>query len=298
LNVRAVAAVVVVAGLTIWALTQVSGDESQDQGPVSAAQQGAAPTQAEPSSRARRLFEPGLLDLYMSSAAEQDLDWTIVAAVDRLEGGEESAVSASERVLGIALELNGFGAPDDYRAALEARGLSSGFVDRAFALAESLQSEPGLANVPATHDGFGLPVEGTVVAGYGSRFGAVHDGVDIEAPEGREIHAVAAGLVTSVGFSSLRGNQTCLAHRLDPAVEGRGSVQSCYGNQSQIIVEPGDRVAAGETIGLVGCSGPCLRPHTHFRVLAGNGDAAPAVDPQPFFSDSVGDVSQLGQPLE
>jgi murein DD-endopeptidase MepM/ murein hydrolase activator NlpD len=62
-------------------------------------------------------------------------------------------------------------------------------------------------------------------------------------------------------------------------------------------VAPGDVVRQGEEIGAVGCSGPCLRPHVHFRVLLGTGEAAPATDPAPFLVPAA-DADVPGRPLE
>jgi murein DD-endopeptidase MepM/ murein hydrolase activator NlpD len=256
-----------------------------------------AAAKAEPSAKALRLFDEAELKAYMSTGEKAGLDWAVIAAVDRLEG---SGIAATERIPAIGLQLQGFGAPEDYRGALEAReGSSPRFAAEVLALADSLRAEPDLGEAGTVRRGFRLPVEGgTVVAGYGSRFGLVHDGIDIEAPEGEVISAAGPGVVSSVGFSELRGNQTCVVHRLSPPAEGRDSVQTCYGNQSQIAVEPGDVVDGGEEIGAVGCTGPCLRPHVHFRVLTGIGESAPATDPGPYLSADVGDVSRAGTPLD
>jgi murein DD-endopeptidase MepM/ murein hydrolase activator NlpD len=262
----------------------------------------AAPTAAEsdgddpaPSDKARRLLGAADLEVYRATGADLGLDWTVIAAVDLIERGANQSVPAAERIPAIGYQLQGFGAPDDYRGALEAR-TSAGFARRVLALAETLGDEQALGRVPAARGRLALP-EGTVVAGYGARYGVVHDGIDVEAPDGSPLSVAASGVVVSAGFSPLYGNQTCVAHRLVPSLEGEDGIQTCYGNQSRIDVGPGDVVRQDETIGTVGCSGPCLRPHVHFRVLLGTGEAARATDPAPFLVPAA-EADAPGRPLE
>jgi murein DD-endopeptidase MepM/ murein hydrolase activator NlpD len=248
-----------------------------------------------PSGKARRVLGAADLDVYRTTGTDLGLDWTVIAAVDLLERGARSSVPAAERIPAIGYQLQGLGAPSDYRVALEAR-TSAAFARRVLALAETLGSERALGRAPAARGRLELP-QGTVVAGYGARYGVVHDGIDIEAPDGSRLSVAANGIVVSAGFSPLYGNQTCVAHRLVPMLEGEDRIQTCYGNQSRMDVAPGDVVRQGETIGAVGCSGPCLRPHVHFRVLLGTGEAARATDPAPFLVPAA-DAKVPGRPLE
>jgi len=85
---------------------------------------------------------------------------------------------------------------------------------------------------------------------------APHFGVDIAAPVGTPIHAPAEGIVSNGGEYYLEGGFTLLDH-------GHG-VSTCYMHQSRRIAQPGDRVARGDLIGLVGQSGRATGPHVHW----------------------------------
>lgn len=89
-----------------------------------------------------------------------------------------------------------------------------------------------------------------------------HSGLDMYAPMGEEIHAAAAGVVVFTGFLDVRGNATMIDH-------GWG-VYSAYLHQSEFRVKVGDKVEAGQVIGLVGGTGRAGGPHLHFEILVGD----------------------------
>jgi murein DD-endopeptidase MepM/ murein hydrolase activator NlpD len=249
----------------------------------------------DPSSFARDALGSSLLSLYRSTADEVGLDWTVIAAADELQGRAGPA-EHQERVLGIAYSLQSLGAPADYRAALESLGGSPGFARSALSLATRYADFRG-GGTPAAAGRLVLPTRGPVIALYGQRFGLLHDGIDIDAATGDEIRAAGAGLVVRIGPSPIYGEYTCVLHRFEPPLRGRRELTTCYGNQSRYAVQVGDPVDAGEVIGYVGCTGPCLRPHVHFQVRDGAGGAAPAIDPAPYLVRTP-DVVGSGRPLE
>jgi peptidoglycan DL-endopeptidase CwlO len=117
--------------------------------------------------------------------------------------------------------------------------------------------------------GFIWPVSGPVVSPFGMRWGRMHEGIDIAAPAGTPIRAVADGsviLVQSDAESGGYGNYTCVGHG--------GSLSSCYAHQSSFAITSGS-VSQGDVIGYVGCTGSCFGDHLHFEVRV-NGAA---VDP-------------------
>jgi murein DD-endopeptidase MepM/ murein hydrolase activator NlpD len=115
--------------------------------------------------------------------------------------------------------------------------------------------------------GFIWPVSGTVVSGYGMRWGRMHEGIDISAASGTPIWAAAAGTVIYAGWLGGYGNLVVVDH-------GNG-LSTAYAHASSILVGVGQSVAQGETISLVGSTGNSSGPHLHFEVRV-NGSA---VDP-------------------
>jgi septal ring factor EnvC (AmiA/AmiB activator) len=118
------------------------------------------------------------------------------------------------------------------------------------------------------------PTEGRIVASFGRethpRFGTetVRTGIDIEAPEGTPIRAVAPGTVAYRGWLKGYGNLLVLDH-------GDG-YHTLYAHASQILVDEGDQVKGGELIGRVGETGSVEGPRLHFEVRS----QSRAEDPQ------------------
>ena len=106
--------------------------------------------------------------------------------------------------------------------------------------------------------GYIWPVSGSVVSGFGMRWGRLHAGVDIAVPSGTPIRAAASGTVALAGWMSGYGQYTCINHG--------GGVATCYAHQSSIGVGSGQSVKQGQVIGSVGCTGHCFGPHLHFEV--------------------------------
>jgi murein DD-endopeptidase MepM/ murein hydrolase activator NlpD len=95
-----------------------------------------------------------------------------------------------------------------------------------------------------------------------------HTGLDFAAPSGTPIHAVANGVVTSVGYDGSYGNKTVMT--LDDGTE------LWYAHQTSYTVSTGDTVEAGQVIGYIGATGNVTGPHLHLEVRPGGGDP---VDP-------------------
>lgn len=108
------------------------------------------------------------------------------------------------------------------------------------------------------------PVLGRITSGFGWRIHPIsgvrhfHEGLDIAAPIGTPVRAVASGKVTFVGYVSGYGRMVTIDH-------GNGLVTR-YAHLSRASVSRGQSVVAGQVIGCVGDSGYATGPHVHFEV--------------------------------
>jgi murein DD-endopeptidase MepM/ murein hydrolase activator NlpD len=103
-----------------------------------------------------------------------------------------------------------------------------------------------------------MPVNGTFSSPFGYRWGRLHAGVDIAAPEGTPIHAADSGRVVLLGWTGGYGNYTCIQHT--------ASMSTCYGHQSRYGTTMGAGVRRGQLIGYVGNTGHSFGAHLHFEV--------------------------------
>jgi murein DD-endopeptidase MepM/ murein hydrolase activator NlpD len=104
--------------------------------------------------------------------------------------------------------------------------------------------------------------EAAVTSCFGQRWGRLHAGVDLAAPNGTRIRAAGAGVVVAEGPAAGYGNAVLIDH-------GNGYLTH-YGHMSAITVTAGQRVAAGEQIGNEGSTGHSTGPHLHFEVHQGS----------------------------
>ena len=87
----------------------------------------------------------------------------------------------------------------------------------------------------------------------------LHQGIDFAAPNGSDVLAVAAGVVTEATPQEGYGLMVEINH-------GNGYVTR-YGHNSKVLVKTGEKVDKGQRIAAVGNSGRSTGPHVHFEVL-------------------------------
>ena len=95
----------------------------------------------------------------------------------------------------------------------------------------------------------------------GSGYFYFHSGLDYFGQLGEDIYATALGKVVYTGSLLLHGNTTLIDH-------GWG-VYTLYAHQSEILVQVGQQVKAGQLIGRVGTTGRSTGPHLHWEVWVG-----------------------------
>lgn len=117
--------------------------------------------------------------------------------------------------------------------------------------------------------GFVCPVAGpnVVTNNYGDpRPGGPHTGIDIRADYGTPVVAVLPSRVV--------GSPSGWAYGIAVIIRDGLGNEWWYAHLSREFVSVGQRLAAGQLIGRVGCSGRCYGPHLHFEYHPGGG--APA----------------------
>jgi len=150
------------------------------------------------------------------------------------------------------------------RAAAEAAG-------QEVKLAEFVSALPPAGPGAALHTGFALvrgklphPVSGTVEVGFGRvvnpRFNTVtvQKGLDIRAPAGAEVRAVAPGRVAHAGWFKGYGNLVIVDH-------GDG-FHTLVAHLASMSTAMGEEVQAGTLLGTVGDTGSLKGPYLYFEI--------------------------------
>lgn len=108
------------------------------------------------------------------------------------------------------------------------------------------------------------PCDGEVTSYFGWRANdeatgmSLHQGIDIDSPEGGKVVAVLDGIITGIRQSPSYG--------LVVEIEHSQGFSSVYGHLSSASVVKDQKVKKGEAIGTVGESGNATGPHLHFEI--------------------------------
>ncbi len=100
-------------------------------------------------------------------------------------------------------------------------------------------------------------MQGRLTSRFGRRWGRMHYGIDLAAPTGTSVRAIAGGRVSFTGWQDGYG----LLIRI-----GHGNLESYYAHLSQISVKAGQTVYAGMMIGRVGSTGRAYGSHLHLEI--------------------------------
>lgn len=135
---------------------------------------------------------------------------------------------------------------------------------------------PAAAHTDSPHQlSLDWPAQGTVTSPFGWDGSRPHSGIDIGILRSLDIRAAAPGRVTAVGYQ--------------PGYEGYGNVvlvdvgrpfSTLYAHLTRATVRVGQVVAAGERLGIAGCTGWCTGTHLHFELRR----AGLAIDPMALFA--------------
>jgi lysostaphin len=112
--------------------------------------------------------------------------------------------------------------------------------------------------------GYPLPEVASVITGYGWQVVAgtedvyFHSGVDLAAAEGTPVLAVGDGIVAFATEQGAYGKLIVINHQQ--------GLQTRYAQMSDIRVQVGQAVRAGDRIGSAGMTGRATEPHLHFEV--------------------------------
>ena len=115
------------------------------------------------------------------------------------------------------------------------------------------------------HSGFRFPLRTfRLTSPYGVRpdpftgLPSMHRGIDLAAPAGTEVYAIADGTVTSIGDDPVLGIYIIITHR--------NNWTSLYGHLQRVETVLRTEVKSGTLIGRVGSTGMSTGPHLHFEL--------------------------------
>ena len=121
-----------------------------------------------------------------------------------------------------------------------------------------------------------MPFLGRITSPFGMRHGRHHYGTDIKLQVGDSVDAAFAGMVRISRYHRDFGNVVVIRHA--------NGLETLYGHMSKRLVEVGDHVEAGETIGLGGSTGRSTGSHLHFETRY----LGHPIDPQKVFNIEMG----------
>jgi len=125
----------------------------------------------------------------------------------------------------------------------------------------SISTDPPKGLPDTAAPAFAWPVQGKVRRAYSAAVGdnQGHEGIDVLADQGTAVRASAAGRVIFAAPGPEEYGLTVIIYHT-------GRWTTTYSYLSKITVKEGDKVKAGERIGLVGQTGLASEPQLHFEI--------------------------------
>jgi murein DD-endopeptidase MepM/ murein hydrolase activator NlpD len=207
-------------------------------------------------------------------AARSNIPYSALASLNRINN--PAGIEAGKTIL--LPSCPGIFIPSNSQSDLEiiisaARAHAQGSVELKIRIAGTTQTFlffPGADFTPTErayflNSGFRFPLRNfRVTSSFGIRNDpfhghlSMHQGIDLAAPEGTEVYAIADGVVTAAGFDPVYGNYVIISHS--------NRWTSLYGHLQIIETTLRSDVRSGTLIGRVGSTGQSTGPHLHFEL--------------------------------
>jgi murein DD-endopeptidase MepM/ murein hydrolase activator NlpD len=234
-----------------------------------------------------------LIPIYVEAGRRYDVPWRVLAAINAIESdyGRNLAVSSAgavgwmqfmpdtwrqwavdadhdgqldpysphDAIFTAARYLQASGASRDLRGAIFAYNHADWYVTEVLLRAQMLGSAASFAPVVK---GYSLPLD----AQYMQQLGRTDDGVDIEtAPDGALVYSITPGVVSAVASNPAGFGPNY------PVIEATGGSLAgqhiYYGHVAEALVQPGQRVSAGQPVAIVGHTGDAVSlGHGHIEI--------------------------------
>lgn len=128
-----------------------------------------------------------------------------------------------------------------------------------YSFAESFKQDSAIVHLTEPTDcGFVLPFKGNVTSEFGWRKRRPHYGTDIDLETGDTVVAAFDGMVRIAKLNRSYGNVVIIRHN--------NGLETVYAHLSKIAVEAGQKIEAGQQIGLGGNTGHSFGAHLHFEM--------------------------------
>ncbi|MBB3668200.1 SH3 domain-containing protein, partial [Garicola koreensis] len=125
---------------------------------------------------------------------------------------------------------------------------------------------------------------------------ANHQGQDLVTAEGTPITAISDGtVVRTVDGTASRAGFIVVRHNIGGQVYHSGYLH-VWDAESHVSV--GDSVSAGDTVGVVGDSGPTVTPHLHLEIWRGGWHTGTALDPTAWLAERGVDLQNNAQRVQ